>query len=294
MFLASPDTVRPTVPDAPTFFRSVDVRVPSGPADFCGHDVALIILAGSGIPAALASPVEPRLDSSPAADESFSAEGFGLTSPDETVDTSGTRRRIDDMRVSCAGTSCRAVADSALVNEWLSLDAAICPGDSGGPALDAKGRVMGVASRGSNCSNAIYGDVSSWRDLIVQTARDAADRGGYAPPAWAAEPIASDAATTTSAAVVDPLGESCTSSCRDGYACYAVGQKSPGICVPHCGPSLDACPSGYACSDSIGACIPSAPKRSGCVISPSGHSTTAAGVLSGLALVVLGRYRRRR
>jgi MYXO-CTERM domain-containing protein len=291
MFLVSPSTVRPLTPTDPTYVRGVDVRVPAGATDFCGHDVALIILAGAGIPADLATPIDPRLDSTPSPNEKFSAEGFGLIDP-ATTDTDGTRMRLDGVTVRCTGLSCRTLSDLVRVNEWLSVDSKVCPGDSGGPALDEQGRVMGVTSRSADdCSNAIYGDVASWRDLIVATARDAADRGGYPLPPWAGEPGAPDAG-----AVSGPLGQSCTDSCAGGYACYAGNGTPPGICVPHCGPSLPACPGGYACSDSFGVCIPSATASSGCSVGPrSGPSAPPlpALVALGLATLGLGRLRRR-
>ena len=296
MFLASPDTVRPTVPTAPTFFRSIEVRVPPGVTEFCGHDVALIILGGAGIPANLATPVEPRLDSTPSPDEAFSADGFGLTDP-ATTNTGGTRMRLDGVTVRCTGTNCSSLSNLVRDSEWMSSDAKVCPGDSGGPALDEQGRVMGVASRGADdCGNAIYGDVASWRDLIVQAARDAAERGGYEVPAWAPEPPA-DAGVAGSGA--GPLGQSCTGSCASGYVCYADTGHPPGICVPRCGPSRDACPSGYECSASIGACTPSAPANSGCAVSPRPEGSSLPPIVTiGLALLGwgtlrLGRFRRR-
>ena len=68
------------------------------------------------------------------------------------------------------------------------MNAPICSGDSGGPALDERGRVFGVASRGDpGCEIAVYGDVSSWGPFIVDTALEAADLGGYVAPEWTAE-----------------------------------------------------------------------------------------------------------
>jgi hypothetical protein len=297
LFLASPATVRPLTPNDPTFFRSVEVRVPSGATEFCGHDVALIILAGAGIPADLATPVEPRIGSTPTPDEGFSAEGFGLTDP-ATTDTDGTRMRLDGLTVRCTGVSCSALSDFVRDSEWMSLDAKICPGDSGGPALDEKGRVMGVASRGADgCGNAIYGNVGSWRDFIVQAAEDAAERGGYEVPAWAVG-VTPTATVDAGAGKTGPLGKSCSGSCEDGDVCYAASGHPPGICVPRCGPSLAACPSGYECSASVAACTPSTNESSGCSISPRSGSGSISALSSvgllGLALLGARSLRRRR
>jgi hypothetical protein len=253
MYLASPDTVRPTDPETVSFYRGVQVRVPSGSTDFCGHDIALIIL-GENIPADVATPVVPRLESTPSRNEKFSADGFGLTNPDQSVDTSGTRMRLDGNTVRCAGADCKTITDLVRPTEWMSLDAKICPGDSGGPALDSEGRVMGVASRGADgCSSAIYGDVASWADLITSVAVDAAERGGYPVPSWAA---AAAAPGDDGGVFAGPLGRECSGACSDGYACYSDDGKPPGICVPHCQNDDAECPSDYSCDVGLGACVP--------------------------------------
>jgi hypothetical protein len=291
MYLASPETVRPRDPEHDTFYRGVQVRVPPGSNDFCGHDIALIIL-GENIPASEATPVEPRLQSTPSRDETFSADGFGLTDPGTESDTSGTRMRLDGVTVRCAGTECRTVTDLVRPTEWMSLDAQICPGDSGGPALDSEGRVMGVASRGADgCSSAIYGDVASWKDLIVSVAVDAAERGGYPIPVWAASAPVSDAGVFGG-----PLGRSCTGACSDGYACYSTNGKPPGVCVPRCEDEGDECPTNYSCDVSMKACIPlgAGNEDEGCAIGPSrGGSGPSTALLSALVLGAASADRRR-
>ncbi|HEX4336264.1 MAG TPA: trypsin-like serine protease [Polyangiaceae bacterium] len=310
-FLASPDTVRPTNPDDPTFFKSIQVLVPPGTQDFCGQDVALIVLAGEGMPASIATPVVPRIDSSPMAGEPFIAEGFGLTDPNS--DTSdGTRMRGGAATVRCVGLDCVTLGDSVHSTEWLSEDARTCPGDSGGPALDAQGRVIGVTSRGpQGCISTVYGNVSSWKDFIISTAMDAAARGGYDPPFWTSGSStpqsttavpgddAGSGTTTGNTTPGDPLGKSCSGKCSDGYVCYSDTGKPPGVCVPHCGADAGACPTDYECATSIDACVP---KGSSVLESKSsgGCSVTAGQSASGgvfafaafAALGVLARGRR--
>jgi hypothetical protein len=122
----------------------------------------LIILEGAGIPSST-QPITPRLEVAPLDRELFSTVGYGLTDPDDPA-SDGTRQRADGSAVRCSREDCVTLSDGAIrSSEWASVDAPICSGDSGGPALDDEGRVFGVASRGDlDCEIAVYGDVSSW------------------------------------------------------------------------------------------------------------------------------------
>jgi hypothetical protein len=186
VLLASPNPVRPTDPADPSYVRGREVRTLGG-AGVCGFDIALIILEGAGIPASI-QPIAPRLQLAPRGQELFSTVGYGLTVLDDPA-SDGTRQRADGSAVRCSREECVALSDGAIHNsEWASVDAPICSGDSGGPALDEQGRVFGVASRGDlDCEIAVYGDVSSFGEFIVDTALYAADLGQYAPPSWATE-----------------------------------------------------------------------------------------------------------
>jgi MYXO-CTERM domain-containing protein len=148
----------------------------------CGNDVALLILS-TNISSATAPLIVPRVDTPVTTSESFSAVGYGITDPDDLQGaTFGQRLRVNNLDVGCVGTGCANLGGTR--TEW-GANTPVCSGDSGGPALDSAGRVIGVASRGnSNCDSALYGAVASWRSLIVDTAIDAADSGGYAPPTW--------------------------------------------------------------------------------------------------------------
>jgi hypothetical protein len=204
LLLASPKPIRPTDPNDPSYVRGRQIRTLGG-ADVCGFDIALIILEGAGIPSST-QPITPRLEVAPLDRELFSTVGYGLTDPDDPA-SDGTRQRADGSAVRCSREDCVTLSDGAIrSSEWASVDAPICSGDSGGPALDDEGRVFGVASRGDlDCEIAVYGDVSSWAPFIVDTALDAAELGHYAAPSWATEDGASDRADDSPEAALEAV-----------------------------------------------------------------------------------------
>jgi hypothetical protein len=183
MLLASPKPVRPTDPRDPSYVRGREIRT-VGDSKICGFDIALIILDNEAPPGAV--PIPPRLDVSPVDHEPFSTVGYGLTSLNDPS-SDGTRQRASGSAVRCRGEECVALSGGSIrSSEWASVDAPICSGDSGGPALDEHGRVFGVASRGdTNCEVAVYGDVANWAPFIVDTALEAARIGDYDAPEWA-------------------------------------------------------------------------------------------------------------
>jgi len=261
IFRVTTETVRPQQ-DGPEFYKGTGaVVVPKDSTDICGNDVALLILEGAGIPASVTKPIIPRIDSRPEVLEKYAAVGYGLTDPSDQS-SSGTRMRKDGLEVNCVGNDCSGIT-SVQPTEWQGGEGT-CPGDSGGPALDDKGRVMGVLSRGPQpCGAAVYGDVSQWKDLIVATALDAAKQGGYDPPFWAttgsswpppAEPDAGggpDSGTT-------PQGQACAADkpCPGGYLCYAASGGDSGTCVAPCDPAAPNCATGTTCAENLKACIP--------------------------------------
>ena len=159
-----------------TWYQGADVRVPSESTEVCGYDVALVITA-ENIPI---EPIVPRIDLEPQTDEAYTAVGYGQQG---ATGWGGSRMILSGLSVMCGAGTC-ASGSGIQSSEFLG-DTGVCSGDSGGPALDAKHKVIGVASRGgANCSTPIYGAVSPWRDFIIDTAKEAAQSGGYEPPFW--------------------------------------------------------------------------------------------------------------
>ncbi len=300
MHVSIQDDIR-TGADPSLLYSLAAIRVPAGDL-VCSGDVALLILKGQGVPANLATPIIPRVDGSPVANDQFSAVGYGITDPNDTNGlTYGQRMRYDSAWVYCVGGECGGYVEA---REWLA-EAPTCSGDSGGPAIDSEKRVTGVISRGDDpCSIAIYSDVAGFANLIKATAWEAATMGGYTAPDWSdppdgggtmdagatdagmsdsgTEPVdaASDAGVEpadggeqpppvvgtdggSSTPTIDPLGVSCTGNCPGDYVCYADNGQPPGICVPFCGQGLRACPESYTCSDRLHACVPARDNESG-------------------------------
>jgi MYXO-CTERM domain-containing protein len=280
-----------TIPteDAAGWHVASEVLTPPGGSAFCGNDQAIFILADL-IPASEAKPLVPRVDGPVTEGEAYSAVGFGTT---DEVNGGGQRRRLDGLLVRCTGKDCSA-ADISITHEWGG-DHGICEGDSGGPALDADGRVIGVTSRGAaGCTSPIYGDVFSWSDWIKSSALHAAEVGGYTAPGWATgyptDPIYSD-----------PIGA--TASCASEAACpsgLCLGDSEGSYCTRACS-TVAPCPAGYTCDalDQQQVCervaTPTSTK-SGCSIEaddPTKPVPWSTGVAGLAALALLGRRRRR-
>jgi hypothetical protein len=169
-------------------YRVAQVWVPEKGSAVCGKDIALLLLSGSGIPNNVAKPIDPGLTTEVKPEALFAAIGYGLQDPnDQWGETAGHRMGVDDAQVFCAGSACGT--PTVTETEWIA-DSPVCSGDSGGPALDQAGRVVGVTSRGDpECTIGIYSSVYAWRDFIIKGAVAAAEAGSYSPPTWAGGPV---------------------------------------------------------------------------------------------------------
>ena len=267
------------------FYSGRSVSVPAEGNDTCGFDLALVTLAANVSPD-VARPAVPRIDRPAVSGESYVAVGYGV---DDRGNSTAGRMRLEGLAVGCtAGCNGFGLADTEFMGE-----AGVCSGDSGGPALDASGKLIGVLSRGSDpCETPVYGGVAGFRDWIMQTALAAAEAGGYEPPFWAL--------TGTSDRPPGVEGDPCSSGaeCGDGTVCYYESDPLDAFCTRTCAGRSDcseqtACVSGFDVPGG-GLCLarrvpeeeadtPKAPRDGSCSLGPGGRP----GSLSALVFVSL-------
>jgi hypothetical protein len=210
-------------------FHASEVRVAPGGSDTCGYDIALVIL-DQNVPSQLATPAVPRIDREVMPGEPYTAVGYGENDAGLPI---ATRLEREGLSIACQPGSC---GDGVESTEFLG-ETGICSGDSGGPALDADNKVVGVVSRGGvGCDTPVYGTVTAWYDFLVGTATDAAALGGYEAPFWVTtgssdppvlEGSGGSAGTGAGGTPAEPPATCTTSSdCSDGLTCQRVQDES--------------------------------------------------------------------
>jgi hypothetical protein len=176
----------------------------------CGNDLAFLVLHDNVSPqeAPNAIPVvqNPMTDHSRFS-TTVTAIGFGNTSA--TGSGAGTRRIKQQINLSCIpGDPLIDCGPQSQLDtkEFVSGDG-LCSGDSGSSAFEQNNfnngiwMSFGVLSRGGvsgdQCVGSVYTRTDAWSSLIISTALEAAQLGGYATPTWAqsASPPPVDAGT---------------------------------------------------------------------------------------------------
>jgi hypothetical protein len=279
------------------FYDGSSVSVPPNGNDICGFDLSLVTLA-ENVPASAARPAIPRIDLRPLPGETYAAVGYGVD--DQGARTSG-RMVLAGLVIQCSADRCGGigVADTEFLGET-----GVCSGDSGGPALDVEGRVIGVLSRGSDpCETPVYGGVEGFRDWLMETALAAAEAGGYEPPLWA----------LTGSSEIPPgmEGDPCgpTRECGEGSVCYFASDPENGTCTRPCAEPADCtepqtCVTGFDAPGG-GLCLTprrpvtepdskkNRPPNDSCSMGAPNHgSPLAPFVISFLAFAILARRRR--
>lgn len=292
--------------------------MPSPGSGTCGQDIALLVLTGPLKDAG--SPLVPRVDLPAAVGDSFSAVGYGDTIGDGSG--LGVRRRLDGMIVDCVEGCGLPYWKSP---EWIGLadqpHIGPRPGDSGSPAIDAQGRVIGVLTRhyqappnGTSMDRFVYGSVSATADFLRDTAKHAAEVGGYPVPAWAlgwpTDPAFSgDVGGACDASCVSGLcaGDVCTRKCNEAAPCPAgFVCNGDGLCAEETPPVVDGgtggagtvtsvtSGSGGSAGGSGGATGSAAPREEsgGCAMG-GGRGGLDGGVIAALVVGLTWRRRRR-
>jgi MYXO-CTERM domain-containing protein len=302
-----------------SFFAVSAISVPSDGTDICGFDIALVTLK-TAVPASIATPLVPRVDLPVAAGELYSAVGYGQDMPGD-AGIAGDRRGRTGLKVNCAPGTCSGAVEA---DEFIG-EAGICSGDSGGPALDSAGEVVGVVSRSAdNCNHPVYGSVAAWKDWMIGVAKQAATQANYTPASWVtagddtavedgeggAGGNAAGSGASAPAPAAGTQGESCAAQtdCQDGYGCYSPsGSKTPGdgYCAAFC-TEQSQCANGSRCDLAVGkaaglsegVCIgaaSSASDGSSCSVSVAGRPSGRAAWLAYLGLgLAFARARKRR
>jgi Trypsin len=207
----------------------------------CGNDQAILILAKS-MTTAEATPLVPRVDDPIAPMDPYYAVGYGATMDDDVGTGAGQRRRLDGLAVSCVGTGCPTglTVPDVKSTEWKGAKG-ICHGDSGGPAIDLQGRVIGVTSRGgTGCFQPVYGAVQGLAQWIKDSTIHGAAVAGVAAPRWTT-------GFPTDHAFAIPPGAPCSKP-EDCASSMCVNDGTAEYCTRACNASAP-CEDGYFCDD---------------------------------------------
>jgi hypothetical protein len=198
-------------------FVNVTQVITPTPTPVCGDDLALLILESPIDLQAYVTPVlNPPMTDHTTYSTNITAIGYGVTTPtDTTGTTAGTRRILQNIPLECIPSdpsfqACPVgLAGQVDNNEFVATDGT-CEGDSGSSAFDEKSfdqgvwESFGVLSRGgvstdgTTCVGSIYTRFDQYAQLIISTAVQAAQLGGYSPPTWTGQSTATTSSGTTS------------------------------------------------------------------------------------------------
>jgi Trypsin len=171
----------------------------------CGHDIAFIVLDGpiDGVSTASLGTTADTF----AVGDTLSVVGFGATDSSGSGLDSKTLLERDDMSIIAIGPAAvqgPTVKDPLMAGE-LATSIGFCNGDSGGPALDANGNVIGIVSR-------VVHNCTTGPDIFTSTAAHfdiAAKAYAAAGVPFSTEPPAPDAGSTANSAAPGASSSGC-------------------------------------------------------------------------------------
>jgi hypothetical protein len=156
-----------------------------------------------------------------------------------TSDVGSSRGRdggLTDFRCQCVeGCGDAGIAPGS---EWLG-DRGLCEGDSGGPALDAHGALIGIGLRGGadamgDCAGGIFARLDAWRTFLTESVRAITAEGGI--PAWAQSRSDATESDSPSSGDASDVYSNMTSAEHDANP---MGREDREEISETCGPSLD-------------------------------------------------------
>lgn len=270
--------------------RAVDLSKPAavgaqlfhdGATNLCNHDLALI-----GLNQDVSAPIAKiRLSSGPVEGAPITAVGWGTTQSNMVASV---RQQRSGVTIQHVGPYTSPAGNDVPPNEF-DVGEVICEGDSGSPALDGTGAVVGVASRGGNNLTPNPDDqaASCIGNQTVNTYEQIAAFAEVVDQAFSAM------GQTPQLATGGGIGDSCRSAtdCSSGL-CSGGGDN--GFCSQTCSSNdSSTCPNGYSCGSVSGQDI--CQQGGGCSASPSRpYAPHRAWLATGVALAWVFSRRRSR
>ncbi len=185
--------------------------IDDGASILCGQDIAFVVLDGpiDGIATASFGTTADTF----AIGDALSVIGFGATDPSGTSADSKSLLERDDMTVVAIGPvalQAPTQKDPLLAGEFATTTG-FCNGDSGGPALDANGNVIGIVSRAVlNCATGpdVFTSTAAHFDLAAKAHAAAGVPFSTDPPAPDAGPTSLASASSGSSGCAISPGKS--------------------------------------------------------------------------------------
>jgi hypothetical protein len=302
---------------SPNFVNVSKIVTPTA-APVCGNDLALLVLSTNiDLPEYVTPVLSPPMTDHTTYATAVTAIGYGITTPtDTTGTTAGTRRIRESIPLECIPNDTTfqdcfpALSSTVDAREFVVTDGT-CEGDSGSSAFDQKSfdqgvwKSFGVLSRGGvsldgmTCQGSVYTRFDQNSDLLVSTAVQAAQMGGYSPPAWTgasgstsssgstAGTGSTGGSTGTGSGTTNSGGSASGSSAlaADGAACSADSACASNNCIStdgttyfcasKCSTSSD-CTTGFTCVQAY--CIGTSNADGGTGSSSGGKSGCSIGL----------------